>query len=69
VLGNGLTTISHKKRRSPADYEMSYRSSGLGQVAGFCEHGNEPSVSITGGEFLDMLIDRQLLKKDSGAWD
>jgi len=22
-------------------------------VAGFCEHGNEPSGSIQGGEFLD----------------
>jgi hypothetical protein len=24
-------------------------------VAGFCEHGNEPSVSIKCGEFLDWL--------------
>jgi hypothetical protein len=22
-----------------------------------CEHGNEPSVSITGGEFLDCMSD------------
>jgi hypothetical protein len=29
--------------------------SGLGQgaVAGSCEHGNEPSSSINGGEFLN----------------
>jgi hypothetical protein len=31
-----------------------YRScSGQGQVAGFCECGNEPSDSIKCGEFLD----------------
>jgi len=24
-----------------------------GPVAGFCEHDNEPTVSIKGGEFLD----------------
>jgi hypothetical protein len=28
-----------------------------GPVAGSCEHGNEPSVSIKGGEFLDWLND------------
>jgi hypothetical protein len=27
--------------------------SGQGQVAGSCEHGNEPSGSIKCGEFLD----------------
>jgi hypothetical protein len=26
---------------------------GLGPVAGYCEHGNEPSVSVKGVEFLD----------------
>jgi hypothetical protein len=26
---------------------------GKGPVAGSCEHGNEPSSSIKGGEFLD----------------
>jgi hypothetical protein len=29
--------------------------SGQGPVAGCCEHGNEPSGSIKGGEFLDQL--------------
>jgi hypothetical protein len=33
-------------------------------VAGSYEHGNEPSVSIKGGGFLDCL-DYLLLKKDS----
>jgi hypothetical protein len=37
--------------------------------SGFCEHGNEPSGSIKGGEFLDQLNDCQLLKKDSGPWN
>jgi hypothetical protein len=34
-------------------------SSGLRRVlvAGCCEHGNEPSGSIKGGEFLDSLSD------------
>jgi hypothetical protein len=32
-------------------------------VAGFCEHGNEPSDSIKGMELLDKLSDYQLLKK------
>jgi hypothetical protein len=36
-----------------------------GPVAGSCEHGNEPSVSIRGGEFLDFLSDYQLFKKGS----
>jgi len=32
--------------------------SGLGQAAaGSCEHGNEPSGSIKGREFLDYLSD------------
>jgi len=35
---------------------------------GCCEHGDEPSVSIKCGEFLDWLSDCQLLKKDSGSW-
>jgi hypothetical protein len=34
-------------------------------VAGCCEHGNEPSCSGKGSEFLDYLGDYQLLKKDS----
>jgi hypothetical protein len=28
----------------------------IGPAAGSCEYGNEPSVSIKGGEFLDYLI-------------
>jgi hypothetical protein len=34
-------------------------------VADPSEHSNEPSDSIKGGEFLDLLSDCQLLKKDS----
>jgi hypothetical protein len=36
-------------------------------VGGCCEHGNEPSGFIKGGEPLDQLNDYQLLKKDSAA--
>jgi hypothetical protein len=32
------------------------------------EHGNEPSGSIKGGEFIDKLSDCQLLKKDSASF-
>jgi hypothetical protein len=38
-------------------------------AADSCEHGNKPSVSIEGGEFLDWLSDYQLLKKDSAPWN
>jgi hypothetical protein len=31
--------------------------SGWGPVADCCEHGNEPSNSIKGGDFLDWLSD------------
>jgi hypothetical protein len=34
-------------------------------VAGFFEHCNETSGPTKGGEFLDYLIDCQLLKEDS----
>jgi hypothetical protein len=39
------------------------------QWLGSCEHGNEPSGSITGGGFLDRLNDYQLLKTNSAPWD
>jgi hypothetical protein len=34
-------------------------------VVSSCEHGNEPSGSVKGGEFLDLLSDSQLLKANS----
>jgi hypothetical protein len=36
---------------------MDESGSGKGPVAGCCEHSNEPSGSIKGGEFLDKLSD------------
>jgi hypothetical protein len=39
--------------------------SGLGLVAGFCEHGNEPSGSIKDGEFPDCL--ERLLVSQEGT--
>jgi len=32
-------------------------------VVGSCEHDNEPSGSIKGGEFLDQLIDYAQLRE------
>jgi hypothetical protein len=34
------------------NYELDASGSGQGPVAGSCIHGNEPSGSINGGEFL-----------------
>jgi hypothetical protein len=34
-------------------------------IVGICEHGNENSGSIKGGEFLDKLRDHKLIKNDS----
>jgi hypothetical protein len=34
-------------------YRLNSSGSGEGPVTGSCEHGNEPSGSIKGGEFLD----------------
>jgi hypothetical protein len=33
--------------------ELDSSGSGQGQAAGSCEHGNDPSGSIKGREFLD----------------
>lgn len=40
-----------------------------GRMPGSCGHGNEMSDSIKGSEFLDYLIDSQLLKKISASWN
>jgi hypothetical protein len=37
-------------------------------VSGSCEHGNEPSGSIKGREFLGQESDCWLVKKDSAPW-
>jgi hypothetical protein len=42
--------------------------SGYRQVADYCEHGNEPSDSIKGREFLDSMSDYLLPKKGSAPW-
>jgi hypothetical protein len=36
-------------------------------VAGSCDHENEVSASIRGGDSLDKLSNGQLLKKDSSV--
>jgi hypothetical protein len=50
------------RKKERVRYEMLNSASNL---AGSCEHGNEPSGSIKGEEFLDYLSDQELLKKDS----
>jgi hypothetical protein len=37
-------------------------------VSGSCEHGNEPSGSMKGGEFLDYMNDYLFLKRTSSPW-
>jgi hypothetical protein len=37
-------------------------------VVGCCEHGNEPSGSKKGEEFLEHLNDYQITKEDSAPW-
>ena len=49
-------------------YRLDRAGLGKRQVAGTCECGNEHSVSIKWGEFLDQLNTGQLLKKDSAPW-
>jgi hypothetical protein len=52
------------------ELECGLDESGLveGRMTGCCEHGNEPSCSMRGGEFLDLLSNYQLLKTDSVPW-
>jgi len=50
-LGEGLST---PRRKEKACYEMLHRVS---EFVNCCEHGNEPSGSRKGGEFLDYLGD------------
>ena len=33
-----------------------------------CEHGDEPSGSIKGRDFIELLNGYQVLKKDSAPW-
>jgi hypothetical protein len=40
----------------------------LGPETGSCEHGTEPSNSITGGEFLDQVSEYYFLNKNSAPW-
>jgi hypothetical protein len=51
-----------------SDCDLDLSGSGYGPAAGSCEHGNEHSRSIKGGEFLDYLSDYWLLKKTFAPW-
>ena len=43
--------------------------SGQGQLAGYCECGNEPQGFLKCGEFLDYLRTCQLIKMDFSPWN
>jgi hypothetical protein len=45
---------------------MHLSCSGLGQMAGSCEWGNEPSFLMKCGEFVDLL--RTCLASQGGLW-
>jgi hypothetical protein len=45
-----------------------YCGSWLGQGAGCCEHGDEPSGSTSREGFIDWLKNYQFLKNDSAFW-
>jgi hypothetical protein len=51
-----------------ASCETEAYGSGWVPVAGTCEHGNEPSGSIKGEEFLDQQSDYYFLKKGFASW-
>jgi hypothetical protein len=51
VFDKGLTAPYRKKKSC---YQLLH---GATELAGFCEHGNEPPGSIRGGESLDWICD------------
>jgi hypothetical protein len=60
----GKILLGRPRYRWEFNIKMDFRSCGLnssgsgyGQVADSCEHDNEPSASIKGGELLDQLRD------------
>jgi hypothetical protein len=55
----------HLKRNSLGGCGLESSGSEQGQMIVSCEQRNEPLGSIKGGEFLNLLNDYQLLKKDS----
>jgi hypothetical protein len=71
VDGRRIAVNIPSSRRQPTRgdlrtcYEMLH---GASELAVSCEHGNETSGSIKGGEFLDQLSDYWFLKKDSTPW-
>jgi len=62
-LREGLITPRLKKKTS--SYEMEHKAANL---AGSCEHGNEPSGFVKGGEFLTRVAIR-LLRRYTALWN
>jgi hypothetical protein len=45
-----------------------FEDSKQGPVMASCKHGNQALSPVRGGEFLDQLSNKNLLKKDSDPW-
>jgi hypothetical protein len=63
-FGEGIATPQREKNNLLRNVTQGL---GFGPMAGCCEHGNEPSVAVKVGEFLNCLSDYCLLKKDSAV--
>jgi hypothetical protein len=59
--------IKMNLRETGWDYGVDRSGSGQGQVAGSCECSNETPGSIKFGEFLELLKNCWLLRKDSAS--
>jgi hypothetical protein len=53
VNAYNISVRKPKGKRQLGRHRHGCNGSGQGPVAGSCEHGNEPSGSMKGGEFLD----------------
>lgn len=58
----------HRNNREMGGYGLFHLAEDSDQVAGSCEHRNEPSSSIQCGEFLGYLRSNLLRKTNSAAW-
>jgi hypothetical protein len=63
-----LVFLNITVRKCMSAYGLDSTGSREAPVVCCCEHGNEPSDFIKGGECFDKLSDCQLLKKDSAPW-
>jgi len=55
IVCNNCISIGSEKFKKKFEFASDSFSNVEGQVTGSCKRGNEPSVSIKRGEFLDWL--------------